>query len=132
MTAATRPCSSRPSGPASTTAPPSRSTRTSPSSAVTIHVPSGPSTSRTPVEGAERCVVCGAHAGGEASREVDPRRPFAVDVTAWALVPVASVLVMGATAVSIVMVALRGTASRDRAPVLKAVAEVIRALRGRK
>ncbi|MFD8723876.1 hypothetical protein ACFV2H_39475 [Streptomyces sp. NPDC059629] len=53
-----------------------------------------------------------------------------MDVTAWALVPVAGMLVMATTAVSIVIVALRGTASRDRATVLKAVAEVVRALRG--
>nr|WSW48738.1 hypothetical protein OG296_37035 [Streptomyces sp. NBC_01001] len=53
-----------------------------------------------------------------------------MDVTSWALVPVAGVLVAAAAAVLIVMVALRGTASRDRATVLKAVAEVIRALRG--
>ncbi|MCF4140444.1 hypothetical protein L1856_31760 [Streptomyces sp. Tue 6430] len=55
-----------------------------------------------------------------------------MDVTAWALVPVAGMLVTAATAVSIVMVALKGTASRDRATVLKAVAEVIRAVRGRR
>jgi hypothetical protein len=53
-----------------------------------------------------------------------------MDVTAWALVPVAILLMTAATAVVIVMVALRGTASRDRASVLKAVAEVIRAVRG--
>ncbi|MFB7287787.1 hypothetical protein [Actinacidiphila glaucinigra] len=55
-----------------------------------------------------------------------------MEVTAWALVPVAILLVTAATAVVIVMVALRGTASRDRATVLKAVAEVIRAVRGRR
>ncbi|MFJ9448627.1 hypothetical protein ACIRRH_43595 [Kitasatospora sp. NPDC101235] len=53
-------------------------------------------------------------------------------IAAWAaaLVPVASMLVAAASAVAIVMVALKGTASRDRATVLRAVAEVIRAVRG--
>lgn len=55
-----------------------------------------------------------------------------MDVTAWALVPVAGMLVTAAAAVLIVVVALRGTASRDRATVLSAVAAVIRALRGRR
>ncbi|MFE2145207.1 hypothetical protein ACFXA3_26315 [Streptomyces sp. NPDC059456] len=55
-----------------------------------------------------------------------------MDLTAWALVPVAGMLVAAATAVAIVTVALKGTASRDRATVLKAVAEVVRAVRGRR
>ncbi|MFE2217587.1 hypothetical protein ACFW93_37430 [Streptomyces canus] len=54
-----------------------------------------------------------------------------MDITAWAaLVPVVAVLVTAAATVLIVIVALGGTASRDRATILKAVAEVIRAVRG--
>ncbi|MCX4538924.1 hypothetical protein OHA79_45090 (plasmid) [Streptomyces sp. NBC_00841] len=55
-----------------------------------------------------------------------------MDVTAWALVPVASMLVAATAAVLVVVVALKGTASRDRATVLRAVAEVILAVRGRR
>ncbi len=54
-----------------------------------------------------------------------------MDVVAVALVPVAGLLIVAGAAVRIVVVALKGTASRDRAPVLRAVAEVIRAVRGR-
>ncbi|MFB8137879.1 hypothetical protein [Streptomyces mirabilis] len=53
-----------------------------------------------------------------------------MNVTAWALVPVALTLVAAATAVLIIIVAMKGTASGDRASVLNAVAEVIRAVRG--
>ncbi|WP_371788092.1 hypothetical protein OG404_09075 [Streptomyces griseoaurantiacus] len=54
-----------------------------------------------------------------------------MNITAWAtLVPVAVALVAAAAAVLIVIVVVKGTASRDRATVLKAVAEVIRAVRG--
>ncbi|CAM5539432.1 hypothetical protein BOQ63_005115 (plasmid) [Streptomyces viridifaciens] len=55
-----------------------------------------------------------------------------MNIAAWAaaLVPVAVMLLAAAAAVTIVMVALKGTAPRDRATVLKAVAEVIRAVRG--
>ncbi|MGW3668153.1 hypothetical protein [Streptomyces sp. NPDC005141] len=55
-----------------------------------------------------------------------------MDVTAWALVPVTGMLVTATAAVLIVVVALKGTASRDRATVLRAVAEVILAVRGRR
>ncbi|HEY9326931.1 MAG TPA: hypothetical protein VIS09_01615 [Streptomyces sp.] len=55
-----------------------------------------------------------------------------MDVTAWVWVPVATRLIGAAAAVLMVAVALKGTASRDRATVLKAVAEVIRAVCGRK
>jgi hypothetical protein len=55
-----------------------------------------------------------------------------MDVTAWALVLVACMLVAATAAVLIAVVALKDTASHDRATVLKAVAEVIRAVRGRK
>ncbi|WP_162794238.1 hypothetical protein [Streptomyces paludis] len=54
-----------------------------------------------------------------------------MDVIAVVLVPVASLLVVAGAAVLIVVVALKDTASRDRAVVLRAVAEVIRAVRGR-
>jgi hypothetical protein len=53
-----------------------------------------------------------------------------MDAIAVALVPVAGLLVVVGAAVRIVVVALKGTTPRDRAPVLKAVAEVIRAVRG--
>lgn len=53
-------------------------------------------------------------------------------VFAVALVPVAGLVVAATTAVSIVVVALKGTASRDRAQVLCAVAVLIRAVRGRR
>ncbi|MER5200808.1 hypothetical protein ACWD3J_45755 [Streptomyces sp. NPDC002755] len=53
-----------------------------------------------------------------------------MDVIAWALVPVAGTCVAAAAAVVIVVVALRGTAARERATVLKAIADVIRAIRG--
>ncbi|MFC1443064.1 hypothetical protein ABUW04_32970 [Streptacidiphilus sp. N1-10] len=55
-----------------------------------------------------------------------------MDVTAWALVPVAGMLVAATAAVLIVVVALKDTASRDRATVLRAVAEVILAVRSRR
>ncbi|GAB2460225.1 hypothetical protein [Streptomyces incanus] len=55
-----------------------------------------------------------------------------MDVIAWGLVPVAGMLVAATAAVLIVGLALKGTASRDRARVLSAVAEVIRAVRGRR
>lgn len=54
-----------------------------------------------------------------------------MDVIAVALVPVAGLMVVAGAAVRIVVVALKGTASRDRALVLRAVAEVIRAVRGK-
>lgn len=54
-----------------------------------------------------------------------------MNVIALALVPVTALLVVAGAAVWIVVVALKGTTSRDRAPVLRAVAEVIRAVRGR-
>jgi hypothetical protein len=53
-------------------------------------------------------------------------------VIAVALVPVAGMVVAATAAVSIVVVALKGTASRDRAQVLRAVAVLISAVRGRK
>ncbi|WP_371099940.1 hypothetical protein [Streptomyces sp. PU_AKi4] len=55
-----------------------------------------------------------------------------MDVIAWILVPVAGMLAAAAAAVLIVGLALKDTASRDRARVLSAVAEVIRAVRGRR
>lgn len=49
----------------------------------------------------------------------------------WAaLVPFGAMVVVAASAVTIVVVALKGTAPHDRAGVLKAAAEVIRAMRG--
>ncbi|MFB7864738.1 hypothetical protein [Streptomyces sp. NPDC056069] len=54
-----------------------------------------------------------------------------MNVSDWALVvPVAVTLVAAVAAVLVVVVAVKDTASRDRATVLKAVAEVIRAVRG--
>ncbi|MEU1201891.1 hypothetical protein ABZ446_37530 [Streptomyces sp. NPDC005813] len=54
-----------------------------------------------------------------------------MDITAWvALVPVGAVLIAAIVAVVIVVVAVQGTPARARAEVLKAVAEVIRAVRG--
>ncbi|MFE0733230.1 hypothetical protein ACFW2X_34370 [Streptomyces antibioticus] len=59
-----------------------------------------------------------------------------MNVSEWAalMVPVVAValvaLVAAVAAVLVVIVAMRGTASGDRATVLKAVAEVIRAVRG--
>jgi hypothetical protein len=55
-----------------------------------------------------------------------------VTVIAVALVPVAGMVVAATAAVSIVVVALKGTAPRDRAQVLRAVAVLISAVRGRK
>jgi len=53
-------------------------------------------------------------------------------INAWALVPVVGILIAATAAVLIVVVALKDTASRDRATVLRAVAEVIRAVQGRR
>ncbi|WP_427168710.1 hypothetical protein ACQF4J_01540 [Streptomyces sp. C1-1] len=54
-----------------------------------------------------------------------------MSVSAWAvMVPVAVTLVAAVAAVLLVIVAVKDTTSRDRATVLKAVAEVIRAVRG--
>ncbi|MGW4698112.1 hypothetical protein ACWEO1_37700 [Kitasatospora cineracea] len=55
-----------------------------------------------------------------------------MDVIAWALVPVVGMLVAALTAVLIAVVALKGTASRERAAVLRAVADVVRAVYGRR
>ncbi|MFE4957959.1 hypothetical protein ACFRCW_28800 [Streptomyces sp. NPDC056653] len=55
-----------------------------------------------------------------------------MDVIAWALVPVAGMLVAATAAVLIVVVALKDTVSRDRATIIRAVAEVIHAVRGRR
>ncbi|MFE7111908.1 hypothetical protein ACFU98_36685 [Streptomyces sp. NPDC057575] len=55
-----------------------------------------------------------------------------MDVTAWALVPVAGMLIAATSAVLIVVIALKESASRDRATTLRAVAEVIRAVWGRR
>ncbi|MGW4513028.1 hypothetical protein ACWEO4_13685 [Streptomyces sp. NPDC004393] len=53
-----------------------------------------------------------------------------MNIAAWVWVPVAVTLVAAVAAVLMVIVVVNGTASRDRATVLKAVAEVIRAVRG--
>ena len=53
-----------------------------------------------------------------------------MDVIAVALAPVAGLLVVAGAAVWIVVVALNGTAPRDHAAVLRAVAEVVRSVRG--
>lgn len=51
-------------------------------------------------------------------------------VIVWALVPVAGVVCASAVAVVVVLAVLRGTASQDRAAVVRAAAEVVRAVRG--
>ncbi|GAA4663561.1 hypothetical protein GCM10023347_14290 [Streptomyces chumphonensis] len=54
-----------------------------------------------------------------------------MNASAWALlVPVGITLVAAVATVLVVIVAMKDTASGDRATVLKAVAEVIRAVRG--
>ncbi|WP_331732791.1 hypothetical protein OG613_48645 (plasmid) [Streptomyces sp. NBC_00015] len=53
-----------------------------------------------------------------------------MNITVWALLPVAGMLLASITAVLIVLVALKGTVGRDRAMILKAVAEVVRSIRG--
>ncbi|MFF5487645.1 hypothetical protein [Streptomyces virginiae] len=55
-----------------------------------------------------------------------------MDVTVWALVPVVCMVVTATAAVLIVVAAVKGTPSRDRARILEAVAEVVRAVRGRR
>ncbi|MFB9202712.1 hypothetical protein ACFFV7_16060 [Nonomuraea spiralis] len=50
----------------------------------------------------------------------------------WVLVPVISLVCVATTAVLMVWVAIRGCASADRARVLRATAEVIRAVWGRR
>ncbi|MEV5149725.1 hypothetical protein [Streptomyces sp. NPDC052727] len=55
-----------------------------------------------------------------------------MDAIAWALVPVLCMLVGATAAVLIVVIAMKDTASPDRATVLRAVADVIRAVRGRR
>ncbi|MBO8189631.1 MULTISPECIES: hypothetical protein [Streptomyces] len=55
-----------------------------------------------------------------------------MDVTAWALVPVAALLIVATMTVLIVGMAMKGTTSRDRATVLRAVADVLRAVHGRR
>ncbi|MFF5303658.1 hypothetical protein ACFY5F_30310 [Streptomyces sp. NPDC013161] len=54
-----------------------------------------------------------------------------MDVIAVALVPAACLLVVACAAMRIVVVALKGSLPQDRALVLRAVAEVIRAVHGR-
>lgn len=54
-----------------------------------------------------------------------------MDVIAVVLVPVSGLLIVAGATVRIVASALKDTASQDRAPVLSAVADVIRAMRGR-
>ncbi|MFE2470553.1 hypothetical protein FNV62_06285 [Streptomyces sp. RLB3-17] len=54
-----------------------------------------------------------------------------MDITAWVvLVPVVAMLIAAIAAVVIVVVAVQDTTACARAEVLKAVAEVIRAVRG--
>jgi hypothetical protein len=54
-----------------------------------------------------------------------------MDIAIWAaFVPVATVLVTAVVTVLVVVVTMKGTASHDRAMVLQAVAEVVRAVRG--
>lgn len=56
-----------------------------------------------------------------------------MDIAVWvALVPVAAVLVVAVAAVLIAAVSMKGTASWDRAGVLEAIADVIRAVRGKR
>lgn len=54
-----------------------------------------------------------------------------MDIAIWAaFVPLAAVLVTAVASVLVVVVTMKDTASHDRAMVLEAVAEVIRAVRG--
>ncbi|MDH2394045.1 hypothetical protein QCN29_35960 [Streptomyces sp. HNM0663] len=53
-----------------------------------------------------------------------------MDIIVLAMLPVAGLLVLAAAAVLMVIVAVKDTAPPDRATVLRAVAEVIRAVRG--
>jgi flagellar biosynthesis protein FliQ len=55
-----------------------------------------------------------------------------MDITAWALMLVAALLIAAMATVLIVSIVMKGTASRDRATVLKAVADVLRAMHGRR
>lgn len=55
-----------------------------------------------------------------------------MNVEVWILLPVAGLVCAALAAVLIVSVALRGCASGDRAGVLRAAAEVVRAVRGKR
>ncbi|MFD0263833.1 hypothetical protein ACFVH7_36825 [Kitasatospora indigofera] len=57
-----------------------------------------------------------------------------MDITALALVlvPVAGMAIAAVAAVLIVAVSLKGTSARERAGILRAVAHLVRAIRGRK
>ncbi|WP_225836669.1 hypothetical protein [Streptomyces sp. NK08204] len=50
----------------------------------------------------------------------------------WALVPVAGMVVVATAAVLIAVIALKGTAARERAHILRAAAELVRAVRGQR
>jgi hypothetical protein len=51
-----------------------------------------------------------------------------MSLTAYALVPLATVAVVAGAAVVIVTIALRGTAPRDRAGIVHAAADLVRAV----
>jgi hypothetical protein len=52
-----------------------------------------------------------------------------MELDAYATMPLAVVVVVAAATVFVVWIALRGTAPRDRASILRAVAEMIHAVR---
>jgi hypothetical protein len=52
-----------------------------------------------------------------------------MELDTYAVVPLAVVVIVAAATVAIVWIALRGTASQDRPSILRAVAEVIHAVR---
>lgn len=56
----------------------------------------------------------------------------AVNVDIWALVAVAVAGIVAGAAVLIAAIALKGTGTRDRAGILHAAADLVRAIRGRK
>ncbi|MEU3092671.1 hypothetical protein ACWCQ0_43000 [Streptomyces massasporeus] len=55
-----------------------------------------------------------------------------MNVDIWALVAVAVAGIVAGAAVLIAAIALKGTGTRDRAGILHAAADLVRAIRGRK
>ncbi|MEV1246612.1 hypothetical protein ACIBO2_26975 [Nonomuraea sp. NPDC050022] len=55
-----------------------------------------------------------------------------MNLTMWALVPMAGVACAALAAVLMVLIATRGCAAADRARVLRALAEVVRAVWGKR
>ncbi|NGO75581.1 hypothetical protein G6045_07790 [Streptomyces sp. YC504] len=55
-----------------------------------------------------------------------------MDINVWVLMLIANIVVSATAAVAMVFLVVKDTASSDRAKLLRAVAEVIRAIRGRR